>query len=187
MDQREVKVVEGALRAFARFGVRRSTMSDIASEVGVARQTLYSIFPTKDDILRATILYASETAIAAIRVEWQDAKRLHDRLDIFFKHHSVRPFEQIQAAPDPADSIAGFNEVGRKEIADSNAAYRQVLEEIFEPYKQTIAQSDMTVRELADLVQMSASGFKQMSGTKKQLLKLLNSLKHTVLSVTGEA
>lgn len=183
MNEREAKVVEAALRAFARFGVRRATMNDIAAEVGVARQTLYSVFPTKDDVLRATIRHVADRSVAAIRAEWSDARSLGEKLDIFFSYHSVKPYQQIQAAPDPEDSINGFVAVGQKEITKSNAAYRRAVEEALEPHRPAIERAGLSVRDLADFVQTSAAGYKQTAKSKKQLLQLLETLKVTVLKI----
>ena len=48
-------LLEGAARAFADNGVRRSTMQSIAAAAGVAKATLYNHFRTKDDVARALL------------------------------------------------------------------------------------------------------------------------------------
>ncbi|MGY1753638.1 TetR/AcrR family transcriptional regulator [Blastococcus sp. SYSU D01042] len=45
-------LLEGAARAFAESGVRRSTMQSIAAAAGVAKATLYNHFRTKDEVAR---------------------------------------------------------------------------------------------------------------------------------------
>ena len=40
---------------FSRYGVKRTSMVDLAQEAGVSRQTLYNVFRNKDDVLRALI------------------------------------------------------------------------------------------------------------------------------------
>jgi AcrR family transcriptional regulator len=49
----EEGILEGALRAVARHGVRRLSMSDICEEAGVSRGTLYRYFNSKEEILEA--------------------------------------------------------------------------------------------------------------------------------------
>ncbi|MCW2543394.1 MAG: transcriptional regulator, TetR family, partial [Frankiales bacterium] len=39
----------------ARYGVRKTTMVDVASRSGVAKATLYNHFRTKDDVLAALV------------------------------------------------------------------------------------------------------------------------------------
>ena len=48
-------LLEGAARAFADNGLRRSTMQSIAAAAGVAKATLYNHFRTKDDVARALL------------------------------------------------------------------------------------------------------------------------------------
>lgn len=47
------QIAEAALRLFARYGYKRTSMDDIAREAGVARATLYLHFKGKDDVFRA--------------------------------------------------------------------------------------------------------------------------------------
>ncbi|MGY2128674.1 TetR family transcriptional regulator [Blastococcus sp. SYSU DS0617] len=55
MNQTRRGLVEGAARAFAEHGVRRSTMQSIAAAAGVAKATLYNHFRTKDEVARALL------------------------------------------------------------------------------------------------------------------------------------
>lgn len=48
-------ILDAAQRCVERYGVKRTTMSDIASTAGVAKATLYNHFRTKDDVLAALV------------------------------------------------------------------------------------------------------------------------------------
>ncbi len=54
MDRRE-RIIEVARGLIARYGFKKTTMSDIAQAVGVAKATLYHYFRSKEDILREII------------------------------------------------------------------------------------------------------------------------------------
>src|SRR2546423_14992119 len=54
------KVVGGALRAIARFGLTKLTVDDVAREAGISRATLYRYFPGRGAVLAAVV--ESETA-----------------------------------------------------------------------------------------------------------------------------
>lgn len=45
--------MDSALRCLEKYRIEKSTISDIASEAGVTRATVYSYFPTKQEILHA--------------------------------------------------------------------------------------------------------------------------------------
>src|SRR5689334_391009 len=49
----EAKVVDGALRAIARFGLAKLTVDDVAREAGISRATLYRYFPGRGAVLAA--------------------------------------------------------------------------------------------------------------------------------------
>src|SRR5947207_11439919 len=55
----EAKVVEGALRAIARYGLTKLTVDDVAREAGISRATLYRYFPVRGAVLSAVV--AAET------------------------------------------------------------------------------------------------------------------------------
>lgn len=49
------QIADAALRLFARYGYKRSSMDDIAREAGLAKATLYLHFKGKDDVFRAML------------------------------------------------------------------------------------------------------------------------------------
>ena len=65
MARTRAGLLDGARRAVAVNGTRRTTMSDIAAEAGVAKATLYNHFRTKDDVWAALV----EAEVRAIGAE----------------------------------------------------------------------------------------------------------------------
>jgi AcrR family transcriptional regulator len=55
-DETSVRIVEGALRQFEEFGLRRTTMEDVARRVGVSRVTIYRRFSGKEALVEAVIM-----------------------------------------------------------------------------------------------------------------------------------
>ncbi|WP_306223233.1 TetR/AcrR family transcriptional regulator [Bosea beijingensis] len=49
------QIADAALRLFARYGYKRSSMDDIAREAGLAKATLYLHFKGKDDVFRSML------------------------------------------------------------------------------------------------------------------------------------
>ena len=54
-----IKVVDGALKAIARYGLTKLTVDDVAREAGISRATLYRYFPGRGAVLAAVV--AAET------------------------------------------------------------------------------------------------------------------------------
>ena len=44
-------IAQAAIRCFKRYGVHRTSMADVAQEVGLARQTVYRFFATRSELL----------------------------------------------------------------------------------------------------------------------------------------
>lgn len=79
-DRTRARLVEAALRLFARFGPDAPSIDALVAEAGIARGSFYNCFETRDDLLTAVAIRAAE-AIQAGHI----------------------PF---RALPDPADRIA---------------------------------------------------------------------------------
>ena len=183
MEDREKKIIEAAISVFSRYGVKRTTMNDIAGEAGIVRQTLYNAYSNKDDVLRATIRHYTEQSLAAIEAEGADAATLGDALDIVFGYLAVQPFEQLNASPHAEDIISGFNTAARDEISIAHERYRGAIEHALAPHEEQIRASGLSPSQLAELIQISATSFKQNAKDKAHLLELLTSLKVLVLAV----
>jgi AcrR family transcriptional regulator len=54
LDRRS-RILEGAGKAFLRYGYERTSLADIAAGAGVSRTALYHYFPGKEDVLRAVV------------------------------------------------------------------------------------------------------------------------------------
>jgi AcrR family transcriptional regulator len=55
MGRTRAALLEGAQRAVEKYGVRRTSMAELASVAGIAKGTLYNHFRTKDDVWAALI------------------------------------------------------------------------------------------------------------------------------------
>ena len=68
MARTRAGLLDGARRAVAEQGTRRTTMSDIAAAAGVAKATLYNHFRTKDDVWSALV----EAEVRGIAAECEE-------------------------------------------------------------------------------------------------------------------
>ncbi len=187
MNAREKAIIEAAVKVFSRYGVKRTTMNDIAAEAGIARQTLYNAFSNKDEVLQATIRLFSDEATARIEAEFETRSDLGDRLDVIFRHIALEPYDLLNASPNAEDIVAGFNASSQKEIAAAAERNRVIIAETLAPSKEAIEQSGVSLDQFADFVQRSASGAKYSAGSRKHLLSLLKALKVATLKVARGA
>lgn len=61
------RIVEAALQLFSDFGLRRTSMEDVARRAGVGRATIYRRFADKDELVKAAMLDEGLRFLDAIR------------------------------------------------------------------------------------------------------------------------
>ena len=171
------------MRVFSRYGVKRTTMNDIASEAGIVRQTLYNVYANKDDVLRATICRYSANTLAAIEAECAATPTLDGKLDALLNHLAIKPFELLSASPHADEILAGFNDAAKQELSTADESYRIAIESVLAPHAKAIKAAGLTVPQLSDFVQNSLAALKHKAKNKKHLRQLLSALKAVVLAL----
>ena len=79
LSAQEERIVDGALRCFARWGVAKTTLDDVAREAGYSRATVYRFFPGgKDGLLDAVASTEVTRALATIGARLEAADSLED-------------------------------------------------------------------------------------------------------------
>lgn len=99
-DKRE-RILEGALKAFAKKGFYNTRVSEIASEAGVADGTIYLYFKNKDDLLISLFEDRMEFLIARMNTELEGIKEPTARLERVIALHCHLAVEE----PDLAEFI----------------------------------------------------------------------------------
>ncbi len=80
-SSQRVRIVDGALRCIARQGTHKTTVDDLAREVGVSRATLYRAFPGgKDDVFGAVVETEVARFFSGLAVVMGEANDLEDVL-----------------------------------------------------------------------------------------------------------
>jgi len=161
-------------------------MGDIASEAGIARQTLYTVFANKDEVIKGTIRLSTERAIAAIECETATVDGLGGKIDIVFQHLVISWYDLLQTLPDAQDLIDGFKGAGEEEIERSYAAYRKLTEGLLAPYADQVTGAGLTAAQLATFVVSSATAAKYAASSREDLLERLAVIKTLVARLVGE-
>jgi AcrR family transcriptional regulator len=80
-DEAERHLVDAALRCIARWGVRKTTLDDIAREAGVSRATAYRVFPGgKDRLVDVVFCHEAGRLFHSVEAELEAAGSLEDLL-----------------------------------------------------------------------------------------------------------
>jgi AcrR family transcriptional regulator len=79
-DETAERILAGALSQFEDFGIRRSTMEDVARRAGVSRITVYRRFPQKERLIEAVVLREVQDFFAQIEAAVKPLDSVEDRI-----------------------------------------------------------------------------------------------------------
>jgi AcrR family transcriptional regulator len=89
------KIIDGAIRAVARYGLRKFSMSNICEEAGISRGSLYRYFKSKEQVLEAIGDHVERelraALISAVEVKPEPAERLEVVLQAMLDYRTENP------------------------------------------------------------------------------------------------
>jgi len=187
LTETEEKIIDAATRCFVRFGARKTSMNDIASDAGVSRQTIYDLFGGKDELICAAIRKITDHNLAEVRRLAGAHETLGEKLNVYFAQTIVKSFEMIATAGDPEDLITGHNKAGKAEIARSHARHEELVAEFLTPYENALKTAGLTAMSQAHFLVTVAMGFKYGAADRTDLDQLLRDLKINCLALLDAA
>jgi len=126
------RILEAAVKVFAKHGFFQATVSQIAGEAGVADGTIYRYFKNKDDILIQFFSYKTKEVFSSLKEEVNTADNAIGKLRIFVRRH-LEEFQQnrdmalvYQAETHRHASLA------EKQIKEMAKMYLDLVSEIIE-------------------------------------------------------
>lgn len=182
----ETTIIEAAIRSFLRYGARKTSMNDIAMAANVSRQTLYDLFGSKDDLIRASIRSITDKSIADIRVKASSVKTLSEQLGVYFEENVIKSFEMMLVSDDPQDLVTGHNEAGKAEIALSRLKHEALLSEWLSPHAAALSDSGHSVQGFAHFIVTVSMAFKYEATDRADLDELLRTLQAITLIATRQ-
>jgi len=77
------RILQAAIRVFDKYGLRKTTMKDIAESAGMSKSSLYYYFRDKKKILSSVIRQEAETLIGKLSMAVQKAASPQDKLQAY--------------------------------------------------------------------------------------------------------
>ena len=148
----KTRIVEAALKAFRQFGIQRTTMSDIAKEAGLSRQTLYSTLGSKEEIVAETIGFVTRQTLERIKERLAECRSLNEQLDVYFEENVIIPFEYIQSDPGARDIWDNSDIAEHRAIVDADQAQYRFFTELLLPYTEKLGEAGMSPGQLAKFI-----------------------------------
>jgi len=97
-SDKHIRILDAAVRVFAKKGFFQSRISDIADEAGVADGTVYLYFKNKDDLLISIFEVKMREVVERFHKEISEKKDAAARLECLIQMH----FDEFQSNPDLA-------------------------------------------------------------------------------------
>lgn len=172
------QVAEAALRLFARYGYKRTSMDDIAREAGVARATLYLHFKGKDDVFRAMLAGLGSQVETRCREALAAPGPFAQRLAALMAAHHGTAFSAFSAGEHLGELKAVMASIAGAELAAFEAIFiglaRQLFEDAAAQGEISIKRSGLPLDTLIATIMRAAAGAKygELPSCEDYLLRL---------------
>ncbi|SOE11292.1 TetR family transcriptional regulator [Hoeflea halophila] len=186
MNDRDQKILDAAIDVCSRYGVRKTTMGDIAAQAGISRPTLYARFSNKEEVMLAAMQLVSDRVVDEVTRAWQAAMTISERIDVFLECAIVRFFDQIKQMPDSSDLMAGYWQQGTGAQFAFEQGKIDLLVTLFGERREALAAKGCSPAQLAEFFYASSSSFKFTAHDGAHLESLLATLKRTTLVMLDE-
>lgn len=158
------QIAEAALRLFARYGYKRTSMDDIAREAGVARATLYLHFKGKDDVFRAMLSVLGQRVETRCREVLAGSGSFGAKLAALLEAHHGTAFSAFSAGEHLGELKAVMLSVAGAELAGFEAQFvafaRRLFEEAAARREIAIERSGLPLEVLIATMMRAAAGAK---------------------------
>jgi AcrR family transcriptional regulator len=158
------QIAAAALRLFARYGYKRTSMDDIAREAGVARATLYLHFKGKDDVFRAMLAGLGAQVETRCREALATPGPFAQRLAALMEAHHGTAFAAFSAGEHLGELKAVMLAIAGAELAAFETIFvsfaRQLFEDAAARGEIAIARSGLPLDTLIATLTRAAAGAK---------------------------
>lgn len=178
----EVRMSAAALAVFAKYGVRKATMAEIAAEAGVSKPTLYAVFSSKDHALGGAILLAKGEAIARAQQECAEISSLPDKIEHFFQRVAIDLYDLVANAPDAEALEEALGEASEQAIELVEQWTAEALADMLAPFNTSLQSRGLEAQDLANFAISSANNLKRHATDRSQLVDYLAILRALIVA-----
>jgi AcrR family transcriptional regulator len=82
-SEKKNKILEASKNLFSRYGLKKTTMEEIAANANIAKGTIYNYYRTKEEIFSEVIKLESETLFSEIEKNLKNCKTIREKIRTF--------------------------------------------------------------------------------------------------------
>ena len=158
----------GAHTQFRIYGYRKTSMEDIARELGISRASLYSYFENKDEIFRSVSLHLHEEALTAaeksLAGEWSSENVLEKFVDALLARHLRFHEEQFQSSH-AAELQDEYSRLCGDVVIQSNMTFQMLLSRALNQASRDklidLSSRNLEAEQVAELLNFGVAGLKR--------------------------
>ncbi len=158
--QRRARVRDAALQVFARYGLRRTAMADLAAAAGMSRPALYLLYPNKNAVFADVAVSLLEACYAQAEAAWPPDAPLAAALAAALLAKDLALFRLLEASPHGAEILSEGMVLTLEAHAAIAERFRALLVSRF------AAAGAAAPDELARMVTKAADGLKHAGGSE---------------------
>ena len=121
MNDRKLQISRAALAVFARYGLKRASMTDIAEEAGLSRPAIYQYFRSKDDLVAACFDLVTEDGFDTAQAAADRQTSATEQVAAYLTTYMCFFYRMIYAAPHSEDVLELKTRFGPDKVAAARA------------------------------------------------------------------
>jgi AcrR family transcriptional regulator len=158
------RILGAAFVLFGRYGFKRTSMENIASEAGLSRTALYLQFRNKEEIFRELAGGLHEEGLSGAEAALAGGGLLVDRLREAVEAKTLRMIEIIQASPHGSELMDEKNRLCGDLAIDSERRFQRMFARAFKRADDAreidLGAARLTAADAADLFLRAVAGLK---------------------------
>ncbi len=180
MEPDDPHILDAVTAVVSRYGMKRTTMAELARAAGVSRQTLYDRFQDKDGIMAAAIDLIATRVCRDLCAAFAKESDLARNLDSYFRIGIWPTYEIMQAMPDAADFEKGLGAASIAATQRVGEAKEAILTELL---RQHLPPAGPPPEQVASFFEQSSCRAKMSGMAREDLERFLSVLKASVLAL----
>ncbi|MES0880388.1 TetR/AcrR family transcriptional regulator [Roseibium sp. SCP14] len=180
MNERDIKIVETALQLFSHYGVKKTTMSEIATAAGVARQSLYNAYDGKEELIYGALKHLAQTSARAVAEECSGLNEIGKRLDIAFKYLALEPCQVILQVPHREEIMQVIESFDLEKKNSIIKIYNDAISDVLKPFESKLRLESITYTDLCNFVIFSFDHMKKSVVDLDQVRKTYATLRQLI-------
>lgn len=85
VNERKIQIIKAAAKRFARHGLNKTTLDEVARDIRIGKATIYHYFTSKDDLYIETLKWEIELFLEQIKAALNnDSKRIEEKILDYF-------------------------------------------------------------------------------------------------------